>query len=463
MSPKTSRTALQGAPGFKDLLADAASDTSSTIDAQNQPGVAFRALYDGWVRQGGYLRGKPRRSVRQIKTWLGSNREVRSLETKLSGKTLLQLDDLRNLISLFLERWRYDAGKGEDQAYPHSKLDQLAEDLVTEIYVDNGNGRGSGLQLPRRGRQAALETVPLSTQTTRQDEKSADVPDDTLESGDAITALYKQSDALITVSRERTFIGADPGSIMSGFHTLMDELRAIDDSDDRFRALIWIVDSGRREGDPGSQTILHNLDFLATQFRSLLLTDHPRRTDRARWFMQRAVVLVGTLRFEEIDACYTQAGLELMEPKRGWDWITADRLFIEGVPDRWFERVSKEGAEAIRQRTITVHRDLQQPKQERPGDASWADIRYLFHAPLRGGDNEIRPRCVELPSPGVRWSDAFRVAHEVALLRLGRPFKPAMRYKPKEELALLRNHRLAALTVVEFCKLTNHLAFEEFN
>lgn len=448
-------------PSFRDLLAEATDNASSLIDVEESQGEAFRALYDSWVHQGGHERGKPRRSVRQMRIWLGTDREVRSLETKLAGKTLLQLTDVRNLVGLFLERWRYDASAGTDLAYPHNDLARIADELAAEICPVDSNGRSIGLRLPKRVRRSIPEATPIRQRPERKSHNliQSDAPDDTQDSEEAIARLYLDSNALITVSRERTFIGKDPSSIMIGFQSLMDKLRRIDEADDRFRSLIWIADVGSREGDARAQTALHNLDFLATQFRSLLLTDHPERKARSQWFKAHAAVLVGALQQSEIDSIYNEAGLALASPNRKGDWITADRLFLDGVPDSWIERIVIEGPEAIRQRTITVHRDLDQSRPSQPVGANWNDLRFLMHAPLRGANGEIAPRCVELPGLDRRWSDTFRMAHEVALLRLDQRVNPTLQNTPEQGLTLLRNHGFAALTATELCRLTNLLAF----
>lgn len=460
---------MSGTPKLQDLLREAGSRSSTPNGEPKEHGEAFRALYDGWVEQGGYQRGKPRRSVRQIKVWLGKNHEVRSIETKFAGKTPMQRQDVANLVWLFLQRWSYDEDTGEDHPYPYDNLDDLVETLTDEIYVPNTNGRATGLRLPRRGVSIDDEEEPASAPPSPATSNgSAPHPSfaSTLPSSDRIVELYRDTDALITVSQQRTFIGADPGATMVGFHRLMDRLRVIDEDpkDKRFRALIWIVDLGRREGDPSSQSALHNCDFLATQIRSLLLTTDQARKDRAAWFLQRAVVLAGTLRIAEIDRLYCDLDVDIVPAEENEkDWTTPDRMFFAGLPDLWTQQVVRIDPSVLPERTITAHRDLTVAKTELPGQEGWKDLQFLFHMPLMSPHRKLQARCIDLPRPGVRWSDGMRMAHEAGLLRLGRRPRTDLPFSPAEGLRLLRDHRFAVLTAREFCQLSDQLAFEDFN
>jgi hypothetical protein len=269
---------------------------------------------------------------------------------------------------------------------------------------------------------------------------------------------YRNSDALITVSPERTFIGGDPGSMLVAFHQLMDDLRAID-QDGRFRALIWIVDLGRRESDPRSQAALYNVDFLANQFRSFLATYHGDQHERAKWFLDRTIVLLGTVRVSEIDRFYEEADLDLPDASSRKDWLTADRLLFGGVPVSWLSEMAKRGEKAVEQRTITVHRDLTLYHESALGEDDSPDLQYLFHFPRDEANGSTSARCVKLAGLGRRWNTAFRTAHEVALWRLGKQANWTLERDPREALDLLRDHRFAAFTAQEFCHVFNKLAF----
>ncbi|MEM8948728.1 MAG: hypothetical protein AAGC99_05290, partial [Pseudomonadota bacterium] len=147
----------------------------------------------------------------------------------------------------------------------------------------------------------------------------------------------------------------------------------------------------------------------------------------------------------------------------------ADRLFLESVPGRWLDT---EGSEAFgrSQRelwaspTITVHLKLDDWDLKHSRDVDTRkNLRYLFHGevelPKNASDDEPKVRCISLPEPGSRWSDAYRLAIEAALGRLNRsPGKATLSaVSPLEALALLRSQNFAALRLDEFLHLADQL------
>ena len=439
-----------------DLLVIAATMASIQVERDFAVGQTFRTLYDVWVRLGGYVRGKPLRSVRHIKVMLGNRREVRSLETKLAGRTLLQRDDIKNLLHLFLDHWETDPQTGTSRPYRGEDPEALAERIADKIIASSDQPQGRVLRLPVRGRNGP----PDQGGSPAASASAMAVADGTLKTRDALIKRYSESDALITVSREKTFTGSGPASIMREFQDLMDELRLVDQSDDRFRALIWIVDLGRRESDLRAQAALHNLDFVGTQFKSFLMTNHAERVARQRWFCERAVVLVGTLRREDIDRFYEEAQLDLPDVPDEHSLVTADRLLINGLPHEWVSVFVDRGFSSPEAESITVHVDRQRRPAQRNAD-DHDDIDYLLHFPATGDDGVPEVRCVSLPPVGVRFNDTFRMARDVAMMRLGRDFQSDLDVPPIEDLAFLRRQRFAALTASEFCRLTTRLAFDE--
>ena len=341
---------------FARFLEDAAELAAVSLGENLDIGEEYRALYDCWVKAGGYLRGKPRRSVRRMKEWLGRGREVRSLETKLAGKTLLQRDDVEYTLDLFLERWQYDSKEDKDYPYSEQGRDVLVDSLAAEVMVK----AGGPFKLPLRSRNGKSLAKPKEP----TERKPNSPRDDGELAREALLKYYRDHDAFITVSSQRTFVSAEPGVGLALFHRLMDNFRRVDESDDRFRTLIWIVDLGRRESDVSAQAAFQNLDFVATQFRSLLITRHPDKEKRRKWFRERVVVLVGTLDVDEIDAIYAEAGLKPQLPegdKRSW--ITPDRLLFEGIPHQWVDAIAKRAIDTMAQRAITVHCNRKQRQE----------------------------------------------------------------------------------------------------
>lgn len=442
---------------FNQLLDEGATLAKISLESDLDESEAFRALYDCWVKAGGYVRGKPRRSVRRLKTWLdSSNRKVRSLETKLAGKNQLERADIGRLLSLFLERWHYDSDKDNDYPYSHRDRGALVEVLVTEI-IDKAGGP---LKLPPRSKKGNSSVRP-----TKQKGRAASSSENDGELvQEALPRLYGDSDALIVVSRRSTFVTDDSGGVMSRFHRLMDNLRQVDEADNRIRVIVWVVDLGQREEDAIAQAALQNLEFVATQFRSLLLTRHPDQYERHKWLRRRAIILVGALDFDEIDTLYASMDFQLKSPKGSDEkkgWIRADRLLFEGVPVPWISVFAERGIHTMAEQAITVHCKHDLRKEIGSNADVGDDIDFFLHYPGKDHNGNLAARCVGLPGLDARWKDAFRMAHDVALLRLGREQQHLnLPITPQECLALLRQQHFAALDVEEFLQFTTRLALK---
>ena len=118
---------------FADILRDLGDGDDDIPDYKSEPAAAIRYVYDGWVKRGGYERGKPRHSARQIKAWLG-DKEIRSLETKLAGKTWLQYEDAWTLLRLMLSKWHYDEARDKYAPFiPHSALDDSVKSILQDL------------------------------------------------------------------------------------------------------------------------------------------------------------------------------------------------------------------------------------------------------------------------------------------------------------------------------------------
>ena len=446
---------------FAALLRAVAEDDEDIPDHKTDPGAAFRFVYDGWVRRGRSERGKRRHSARQIKEWLKED-QVLSLETKLAGKTRLQLPDAFSLLRLFLLHWTYDAVGNVYTSYaPSDQLDDVTRQLLADLFPKDQKA----LLLPERGRRAE------AANTADQDASkvSSFALELTIPTREALVDLFEQSDVQIVVGRARAVIGSDPPATMTAFHNLIEKLYQIDSEDRRKRSLIWIIDFGLRSDKASARAAIYNFYFMIAQFRAIALIERPGREEFYAWLLENACVIVGSLRHQEIDKVYGDAKIQLPNVPPDLMWFQSDRLFLESIPGRWIE---SKGSEAFgrRQRelwkipTITAHLKLDDwPSDRLVAADSEVDVRrnllYLFHAevsPPPDDPKEPAVRCIPLPEPGSRWSDAYRMVVQAAFARLGRPFdERAGNIRPLDALAALRSQHFAVLRLREFLDLAN--------
>lgn len=462
-------------PKLAALLATNSMILDHTVpDPSANPGATFRFLYDIWVERGGFHRGKPRHSVRQMKDWLEEKREVRSLETKLAGKTTLQYNDALNLLYLFLNRWYYSEDSGTYKPYQTEelRLEETASSILNEIFP-TGN---TSFMLPRRTRdtQGQISSADPTMASVRET-----VLRETRRSREVIEERFDASSALITISRERTIIGSDQAQSMAGFQDLMASLMAIDRQSSRHRrALIWIVDVGLRSDEESSRLAYLNLEKLATEFRAVGIIDPVKNAPLWRWLRDRVVVLVGRLRLYEIDycyeKCYRESGDNLPRAKLDLPWFSGDRLFLDGVPSSWLRAVDlariidrREDENVWNAPTVTAHIAAEALDA---GYGSQADaggnINYFYHGELAEKVDRLEEQaayCIELDQPGSRWSNGFRLASLAAFQRLGWTDTASnlvddITGKPiegVEALGQLRHRSFAALRLDDFLRLSD--------
>lgn len=445
----------EGGQGFSALLRELDDGETALPDPTSDAGAAFRYVYDGFVRRGDYDRGKPRHAVRQIKIWLGEN-QVRSLETKLAGKTWLKYQDAFLLLSLFLKHWKYDKIKNKYTPYQEKNLEEFANFLLKDLFPEDVKA----ILLPSRTRAKNIsDRSEISLLSTFVDPITK-----TRASGDVIRECFTEGDALVTVSRVRTIIDADPARAMTGFNRLMADLYEIDRKDERKRAAIWIIDLGLRNDKEAARGAIYNLQFLITQFRAISLVDAPKQRQLYNWLRKNACIIVGSLRRDEIDGIYYFAGLDLETVKKDRPWFQSDRLFLESVPGRWLdaegsEAFGKSQGELWRIPTITAHLRMDDWEDvDHPDELDIRkNLRYFFHGSVKSSQDQFEDvaRCIPLPEPGSRWSDAYRLACNAAFARLGYGQEKRISSvgSPEEALTLLRDQHFAALNLNEFLDL----------
>lgn len=435
--------------GFAALFDGLQNDDAPLPDHRNDPAAAFRFVYDGWIKLGGFEKGKPRHSVRQIKAWLGTENQVRSLETKLAGKTWLQNQEAFTLLRLMLTHWTYDEVERRHTPYTESGLDTLTKDLLDDLFPKDV----TALLLPERSRKGKASN---RAQKVAERQPAEDL---TMPSGEIIRKTFEVSDVLVTVSRVRTIIGTNPTAAMVGFHRLMESLNSIDERDQRQRSLIWINDLGVRDDQPAARGAIYNLFFLMAQFRSIALIERQGRDDLYRWLQANCCIIIGSLRPNEIDKIYAKIGLESLAEPNHPHLFQADRLFLESVPGRWLDAPGSDAfgrsqKELWQTPTITVHlcKDNWEDLDHSPDVDAQKNLRYYYHGEIsRSNDGATEPesRCIALEEPGARWSDAYRLAIHAAHGCLGRlqDAEGIGPDTPQEALTQLRDAGFAVLTL----------------
>ena len=429
-----------------------------TPNYEDKPEAALRFVYDCWVERGGFDSGKRRHSVRQIKSWLGKN-EIRSLETKLAGKTRLQQQDALNLLRVILQRWTYCAVGNSHKPYQEGNLDTLAEQLVRDLFPGSENT----LMLPERSKQMKSNTTSESIRRESQPTSF----DQTMASYDTIRSLFSKSEVMITISRERAVIGRDPHMAMTGFHNMMETLMKIAEHDRRQRAVVWILDLGLRNDKNAARGAIYNLFFLAAQFESIALINRDGVKELWKWLHANTCFIVGSLKRSEIDEIYETAGLDLPLQSVDLRWFQPDRLFLESVPGRWLDQPGSEAfgarqGDLWRSPTITAHLRLNDWDLDHSMELDVRkNLRYLYHGNVTDIDEGLeatRARCINLSEPGSRWSDAYRLAIQAVFGRLGRHGDERVSsVSPHQALAQLRDSSFATLNLSEFLHLPEFL------
>lgn len=423
-------------------------------DFKGDAGAVFRSIYDVWVVRGDYERGKRRHSVRQVKDWLGKSDQIRSLETKLAGKTWLQYSDAFILLKLFLTRWTYDRERGQYIPYHPGDIDEITKNMLREL-----SGGAKALLLPERRRKDG-DGVEISSTVEKVSSIKVEKTQSTI---DTIKKYFSQSDVIITVSRARTVVGSDPPVAMSEFHHLLEELHAIYLRDGRSRMLLWIMDIGLRNDKISARRAIYNVYFLIAQFRSIGLIEREGRHGFYSWLSENVCIIVGSLTHDEIDRIYYDAKLELPKAPSDISWFQSDRLFLESIPRRWLD-ISGSEAYGPSQKdlwsnpTITAHLKFDDWDLDHLAEVDVRkNLRYLYHGEVStkaSGVEEKEVRCISLPEPGSRWSDAYRIAVQAALGRLERPFDDRIiSTEPMDALALLAAQNFATLRLEEFIRL----------
>ncbi len=410
------------------------------------PGGFLWEFYKAWVENGGQDGGKNRNSIRRMRdVWLTGDQEVKSLHPKLTGKIRISKDDAISLMSLFLGRWKFVGVKEGDWVltpdgyvpFPCRDCRKLCQRLADAMYPDESEQFRSGLLLPPHRVDDHL--------------RAAD------KEWDEFTGLYKDIDALITLSRHNTAIGPTPAETTKLFWHFLNFL--YEETAHKETILIWIVDiGGRRVEDDDAWKDFYNFEMLKTQFRafatfdsendaedstapaghrhsaqrsgihdaflrSITIPEEGHREKRWKWLCERTVILIQNLRKEEFDHLYADEDQGIDKIRLRDIGVTAENILPSMIPNRWsqlrelrelYGNNFKEMSEA----TLTVN--FNRPMGS--SDTETNPVRYFAHALTKdvGDDAPLKlvSRSNELTSPGMHYDEAMGLVYWAARHRL---------------------------------------------
>ena len=433
-------------------------ETSGTFQdcITKTPGAFLWEFYKAWVENGGQDGGKNRNSIRRMRDhWLTGDAEVKSLHPKLTGRIRISKDDAKNLMTLFLGRWKFVAVKEGDWVltadgyapFPCRDCKKLCERLADAMYPAGSEQARVGLGLPVRLGGPNLEEI-------QSDWK-------------AIDELYRTSDAVINFSRHRAALGETPAETMKFFWKLFKNF--YETMEERNQIFIWIIDIGSRQAeDEDAWAEFFNFEMLKAQFRafatfdsdedseesetnsadsstkveqrsaireaflrSLTIPEETHREKRWKWLCDHTVIVIQNLRKEEFSHLYEaeDAGIDKIRLKD--TGVTAENILPKMLPHSWAQdRTLRDlygsQLENVADATLTAfYRQDGWNSAERPAvHRNVVDIRYFAHALTRRQTNTALSDFAsyatsqEIVSPGDVYDEAFRIVYWAARHRL---------------------------------------------
>ncbi len=452
------------------------------------PGAFLWEFYKAWVENGGLDGGKNRNSIRRMRDhWLTGDSEVKSLHPKLTGRIRISKDDAKNLMTLFLGRWKFVGVKEGDWVltvdgyapFRCQDCKKLCQRLADAMYPAGSEQVGLGLLLPVRPDEVSVREL--------ENEWSE------------VARLYLSSDATINLSRHQTAVGITPVQSMKNFWEVLKYL--FDESIDKDVFFIWIVDIGSRQvEDEESWAEFFNFEVLKSQFRAFATFDSvdddydedvstkgplklrsaihnaflrhlkiPKddfKEKRWKWLCERTCFAVQNLRVEEFQGLYIDEDEESKSLRLKDIGVTAEHILPRAWPILWgrqkeIQELYGRDTGSMADATVTVF--LKSPAQEDQGEQSAPKplTRYFAHTAFREHGGPVVRRGIssviskEIKSPGELYDEAFGIVFWAAKHRLGRidPNDRAAMETGAIALAYLRNLRMQMLRLPEFLKI----------
>ena len=242
--------------------------------------------------------------------------------------------------------------------------------------------------------------------------------------GEAIDTLisrtFEESDAYFIVGTERPLVAQEPKTELLAFRNIINALKDIEDTDEKPRPLVWILDMGRQkfeDKDVESRQRYLGVQALITRFKALERFEDRGRDERWKWLNSRAVVVVLDVRLESAD----MRGIK----RPGF---AAHHVSFSAVAPVWaqnanFRALYGSELERLDQRSFSVFYNAKGwPTLTDEGDEAVAYRRYFGYASFA---RDSKPnadkvgRGLELPPPGASYGEAYRTLYAAAVGLLG--------------------------------------------
>jgi hypothetical protein len=387
-------------PVFPARLIEAAPDVAKPAQGGEQITLA---VHKAWKTAGGVLAGKPRHSDRFLTDELkAAGHAVKSLTPKLKGQTRIKPEDARILLSHFFSNWPVrdeDADEDDDLSYGPLLTDDEA-DKVIDLIVE---------------RLKDAPAQPAAKPTASSAEPAGDLPGAPV--GDLVAEMFEESDAYFIVGTERPLVTQSPKTELIGFRNIINRLKDIEESDDRERLIVWILDLGRQTfEDLESRQRYLNVQALITRFKALRLFQDRGREDRWKWLERRAAfVILDTINEQPLD----------MKGIRRPSFL-AHHVALSAVAPEWakspnFRTLYGSELDRLDQRSFSVFYKAEgwPPSTSEDEDETLMLRRYFGYASF----GEVA-RGLELPSPGTSYEEAYRTVYTatVEMLKMKNKF-----------------------------------------
>jgi hypothetical protein len=228
-----------------------------------------------------------------------------------------------------------------------------------------------------------------------------------------IQRYFRECDVYITVSPEYTLI-TNPTTDLIGFRAFMNSFLTIEQTDNKKRPLIWVLDLGRQKFDDlDARMRFLNVQSLLTRFKALMSFEESGAEERWQWLLSRVVIILLDSRRREVH------GEQVKRPTFAAHNVSLTTLDPVWLDAKNFRKLYGNRIERVRQRNFTIFFNASSnwlnPYQQNN------ELRYFGHAQLSFAKMKTDPqlRGLELPSLPTNYQDAFRVVCAAAAHTLG--------------------------------------------